>query len=277
MDVFATFADWTALRRTLTGTVGLVPTMGYLHEGHLSLVRRARAENDHVVVWIFVNPAQFGPSEDLSRYPRDLPRDLQLLEAEGTAFVLTPTVAEVYPPGFQTTVSVEALSQPLEGLSRPTHFRGVATVVARMLGLARAHRAYFGQKDAQQCLVVQRMVADLAIPTEIVVCPTVREADGLALSSRNVRLSPAQRQAATALYRALALAQTLYGAGERDAAVLRARMGAVLAEAPGGEVDYVSVADPTTLAECDRLEGPALVSLAVRFGAVRLIDNLRLG
>jgi pantoate--beta-alanine ligase len=276
MDVYRTFAEWRQRRRTLRGTLGLVPTMGFLHEGHLSLVRRALAENDHVVVWIFVNPTQFGPQEDLTEYPRDLPHDLYLLEREGTHFVLTPGVEEVYPPGFQTAVMVERLSQRLEGASRPGHFRGVATVVARMLCLTLPERAYFGQKDAQQCLVVRRMAADLAIPSEIVVCPTVREADGLALSSRNVRLSPEARRAAPALYRALQAAAALVRGGERDAEVLRARMRAVLAAEPLAQVDYLSVADAETLEECTRLDGPALASLAVSLGGVRLIDNLPL-
>ncbi len=276
MHVISALTAWKAHRRALSGSVGLVPTMGYLHEGHLSLVRRARAENDHVVVWVFVNPKQFGPGEDLTAYPRDLERDLALCEAEGADVVLTPTVDEVYPPGFQTVVTVEALSAPLEGRSRPTHFQGVATVVARMLGLVRPDRAYFGQKDGQQCLVVRRMAADLGLRTEIVVCPTVREADGLALSSRNVRLTPAQRAAAPVLYRALQAAEALAAAGERDAAVLRSRMHAVLAAEPLAAVDYVSVADAETLAECERLQRPAMASLAVRFGDVRLIDNVLL-
>jgi len=276
MDVITAFADWRAQRRTVRGSLGLVPTMGYLHEGHLSLVRRALAENDRVVVWIFVNPAQFGPQEDLAAYPRDMPRDLHLLEREGVHCALAPTVEEVYPPGFQTTVTVEALSQPLEGASRPGHFRGVATVVARMIGLTQPDRAYFGQKDAQQCGVVRRMVADLAIPSEIVVCPTVREPDGLALSSRNVRLSPEARRAAPVLYRALQAAAALAARGERDAEALRACMRAELAAEPLAQVEYVSVADAETLAECERLSGPALASLAVRIGGVRLIDNLPL-
>ncbi|HKI99100.1 MAG TPA: pantoate--beta-alanine ligase [bacterium] len=276
MDVIRTFADWRARRRALQGTLGLVPTMGYLHEGHLSLVRRARAENDRVVVWIFVNPAQFGPAEDLAKYPRDLERDLSLLRAEGVDLVLAPDAAEVYPPGHQTVVSVEALSRPLEGASRPGHFRGVATVVAKLLCLAQADRAYFGQKDGQQCRVVQRMVADLSIPCQIVVCPTVREPDGLALSSRNVRLTPEHRRAAPVVYRALQKAEALAAAGERDAEALRTAMRAVLAEEPLGIVDYVSVADAATLEECATLSGPTLASLAVRFGDVRLIDNVPL-
>jgi pantoate--beta-alanine ligase len=276
MDVISSFAEWTARRRALRGTLGLVPTMGYLHEGHLSLVRRARAENDHVVAWIFVNPAQFGPAEDLAQYPRDLPRDLSLLEAEGTHFVLTPEVSEVYPPGFQTYVNVEELAGRLEGASRPGHFRGVATVVCKMLCLTGPERAYFGQKDGQQCLVVQRMVADLCIPSQIVICPTVRDPDGLAMSSRNVRLKPAARAQAPALYRALQAAEAMAAAGERDAEALRTCMRAVLAEASLGVVDYISVADAQTLVEVERLAGPTLASLAVRFGEVRLIDNIPL-
>jgi pantoate--beta-alanine ligase len=276
MEVITTFAAWSARRRTLHGTLGLVPTMGYLHEGHLSLARRALAENDRVVVWIFVNPAQFGPQEDLARYPRDLERDVRLLRAAGVHLVLAPGVEDVYPPGYQTTVNVEALSQPLEGASRPAHFRGVATVVARMLGVTQPQRAYFGQKDGQQCRVVQRMVADLAIPTTIVICPTVREPDGLAMSSRNVHLTPEQRRAAPVLYRALQAAMALVRQGERDAESLRQAMRAVLAEEPLAAVDYVSVADAETLAECGAVEGPALASLAVRIGPVRLIDNLPL-
>ena len=276
MEVITTFAAWSARRRALHGTLGLVPTMGYLHEGHLSLARRALAENDRVVVWIFVNPAQFGPQEDLARYPRDLERDVRLLRAAGVHLVLAPGVEDVYPPGYQTTVDVEALSRPLEGASRPEHFRGVATVVARMLGVTQPQRAYFGQKDGQQCRVVQRMVADLAIPTAIVICPTVREPDGLAMSSRNVHLTPEQRQAAPVLYRALQAAMALVRQGERDAEALRQAMRAVLAEEPLAAVDYVSVADADTLAECGAVEGPALASLAVRIGPVRLIDNLPL-
>ena len=274
MKVFNAFDEWNRVRSGLTGTLGLVPTMGSLHEGHLSLVRRARSECGGVVVWIFVNPSQFGPDEDLATYPRDLERDFQLLRAEAVDYVLAPPVEQVYPGGFQTRVVVEEVSRPLEGQSRPEHFTGVATVVARMLCLTQPHRAYFGQKDGQQCVVVKRMVRDLAIPAEIVICPTVREADGLALSSRNAKLSPELRAAAPVLYRALSAVEEQVQTGERDGDALRTRLRAVLAAEPLAEVDYVSVADAETLAECGTLSGPVMASLAVRFGGVRLIDNL---
>ena len=219
-----TLSDLRAIRATLPGTWGLVPTMGALHAGHLALVRRARQECDHVAVSIFVNPAQFGPSDDLGKYPHPLERDLQLLAEAGVDLVWTPTPADVYPPGFQTWVMVEEVSRPLEGHARPGHFRGVATVVAKLFNAFTPHKAYFGQKDAQQVVVIRRMRADLNFPLEIVVCPTVREPDGLALSSRNVYLDPAERAAAGVLYRALSAAKARFEAGERDADVLRAAM-----------------------------------------------------
>ncbi len=274
MKVIESLDEWKELRPGLSGSLGLVPTMGFLHEGHLSLVRRARKENDHIVVWIFVNPKQFGQNEDLDQYPRDFARDLRLVREMDTDYVLAPTVEDVYPAGFQTHVTVEVISKPLEGTNRPSHFRGVATVVAKMLCLTQAHRAYFGQKDAQQSLVVKRMVDDLGMLTKIVVCPTVREPDGLALSSRNVRLAPAQRKAATVLFRALKEVEAAVAAGERDGETLRAQMRALLAEEPLAEVDYISIADPGTLEECTTVQDSALASLAVRFGDIRLIDNL---
>ena len=277
MDVIETVTEFRAARQRLGGTLALVPTMGYLHDGHLELVRRARAENDRVAVSIFVNPTQFGPNEDLARYPRDLPRDLGMLQAAGVDLVFTPTAAEMYPSGFSTYVDVEGVTAHLEGARRPGHFRGVATVVCKLFNIAGAQRAYFGQKDAQQTVVIRRMVADLNLPTEVVVVPTVREADGLARSSRNVYLDPAQRAAAPVLYRALEIAAALYADGERSADALRYAMGDVLGAEPLGAVDYVSVADPITLAEiADLIERGALVSLAVRFGATRLIDNILL-
>lgn len=257
--------------------LGLVPTMGYLHEGHLTLVRQARVQNASVGVSIFVNPTQFGPQEDLARYPRDLPRDLALLEKEGVDLVFTPTPGEMYPPGYDTWVQVENLAKRLEGASRPGHFRGVCTIVLKLFNLFRPERAYFGQKDAQQALIVQRMAADLNTGVEVVVVPTVREADGLAMSSRNVYLNPQERQAATVLYRALSLACHLYEAGERDAEVLRERMRSLVLQEPLARIDYVSVADAQTLEELERVEGPALVSLAVFIGHTRLIDNITLG
>jgi pantoate--beta-alanine ligase len=276
MRVVHTIAEARAVRRALPGTWGFVPTMGYLHEGHLSLVRRARAENDRVAVSIFVNPTQFGPHEDYARYPRDLERDLRLLEPLGVDLVFVPSVEEMYPPGFQTWVIVEEVSRPLEGASRPGHFRGVATVVAKLFHILQPDRAYFGQKDAQQTVVIRRMVQDLNIPVEIVICPTVREPDGLAMSSRNTYLNPEERRAATVLFRALQAAKARYEAGERDAERLREAMREVIRAEPLARIDYVSVAHPETLQELERVEGPALLSLAVYIGTTRLIDNLML-
>ncbi|WP_448605309.1 pantoate--beta-alanine ligase [Thermoflexus hugenholtzii] len=276
MRVVHTIAEARAVRWALPGTWGFVPTMGYLHEGHLSLVRRARAENDRVAVSIFVNPTQFGPHEDYARYPRDLERDLRLLEPLGVDLVFVPSVEEMYPPGFQTWVIVEEVSRPLEGASRPGHFRGVATVVAKLFNILQPDRAYFGQKDAQQTVVIRRMVQDLNIPVEIVICPTVREPDGLAMSSRNTYLSPEERRAATVLFRALQAAKARYEAGERDAERLREAMREVIRAEPLARIDYVSVAHPETLQELERVEGPALLSLAVYIGTTRLIDNIML-
>jgi pantoate--beta-alanine ligase len=276
MRVVHTIAEARAVRRALPGTWGFVPTMGYLHEGHLSLVRRARAENDRVAVSIFVNPTQFGPHEDYARYPRDLERDLRLLEPLGVDLVFVPSVEEMYPPGFQTWVIVEEVSRPLEGASRPGHFRGVAMVVAKLFNILQPDRAYFGQKDAQQTVVIRRMVQDLNIPVEIVICPTVREPDGLAMSSRNTYLNPEERRAATVLFRALQAAKARYEAGERDAERLREAMREVIRAEPLARIDYVSVAHPETLQELERVEGPALLSLAVYIGTTRLIDNLML-
>ncbi|HSK65788.1 MAG TPA: pantoate--beta-alanine ligase [Anaerolineales bacterium] len=264
--------DLRAARLSLPGTVGLVPTMGYLHEGHLSLIRRAREENDHVVVSIFVNPTQFGPKEDLSRYPRDLERDLRLIEPH-TDLVWNPTAETMYPPGYQTWVEVEAMTRPLEGAMRPGHFRGVTTVVAKLFNGVQPQRAYFGQKDAQQAAVIRQMVRDLNFPIEIVVCPIVRESDGLAMSSRNVYLDPEQRKAATVLYKSLSAAKDAYESGERDAEKLRQVMKEVLASEPLAEVQYVSCADYDTLEELSEIKGKALLSMAVFIGKTRLIDN----
>jgi pantoate--beta-alanine ligase len=253
--------------------VGLVPTMGWLHDGHRALIARARAENATTVVSIFVNPRQFGDPADLERYPRNEARDLEICAEEGADLVFAPTVDEVYPPGFETVVQVGAVSRPLEGAARPGHFDGVATVVAILFNLVGAERAYFGQKDAQQLLVIRRMATDLAIPTEVIAHPTVREPDGLAMSSRNVHLSPTQRAAAPVLRRALLAARSRRAAGERSAEALRSAMRDVLASEPLANLDYVSVADSSTLEELDTIDGPALLSMAVRFGSTRLIDN----
>ncbi len=276
MHVVQTVADVRRIRRELAGSWGLVPTMGYLHEGHLSLVRRARAENDHVGVSIFVNPTQFGPHEDLATYPRDLERDLELLRRENVDLVWAPPVEEVYPPGYQTYVIVEELAKPLEGAARPGHFRGVATVVAKLFNVFQPDRAYFGQKDAQQVVVIRQMARDLNFPLEIVVCPTVREADGLAMSSRNVYLTPEQRAAAPVLYRALCAARDAWLAGQYDGEQLRQIMRSVLSAEPLAQVEYVSAADPHTLAELGDARRGVLLSMAVRIGKARLIDNLLL-
>ena len=272
-----TLTDLRLARLSFAGKVGLVPTMGYLHEGHLSLVRRAREESDHVVVSIFVNPTQFGPREDLSKYPRDLDRDLSLLKPLGVELVWIPTAEIMYPPGFQTWVEVEGITQPLEGSMRPGHFRGVTTIVAKLFNAVQPHRAYFGQKDAQQAAVIRQMRRDLNLPLEIVVCPIVREPDGLAMSSRNVYLDPEQRKAATVLSRSLGTAQEAYEDGVRNAEMLRQIMRDVLASEPLAQVQYVSCADYDTLEELETVTGKALLSMAVFMGKTRLIDNLVLG
>jgi pantoate--beta-alanine ligase len=251
--------------------------MGWLHEGHRALIRQARAADATTVVTIFVNPRQFNVASDYTKYPRDEARDLGICESEGVDIVFAPDASEVYPERFDTTVTVGAVAQPLEGAARPGHFEGVATVVAILFGLVGAEHAYFGQKDAQQVMVIRQMARDLAIPTEVIACPTVREADGLALSSRNVHLSPDERRAAPALRRALLAARDRWEAGERSAEALRDAMWETLTIEPLADIEYVSVADGRTLQELDRVEGPALLSLAVRFGSTRLIDNEPLG
>ncbi len=277
MDVVQSVEDLRRERADRGGSWGLVPTMGYLHAGHLSLVERARRENDVVGVSIFVNPTQFGPGEDLAAYPRDLERDLRLLEQAGADVVWTPPEAEVYPPCYQTYVTVEEVTQRLEGAARPGHFRGVATVVAKLFNVFQPDRAYFGQKDAQQVVVIRQMVRDLDFPVQVVVCPTVREPDGLALSSRNVYLTPEQRAAAPVLYRALRAAADAWATGEHDGARLREIMRRTLDAEPLARTEYVSAADPDTLLELGDASGGVLLSMAVRIGKARLIDNLLLG
>jgi pantoate--beta-alanine ligase len=267
-------SDLHSARLSFPGRVGLVPTMGYLHEGHLSLVRRAREECDQIAVSIFVNPTQFGPKEDLSKYPRDLDRDLSLLEPLGVDLVWMPTSEIMYPPGYRTWVEVEGITRLLEGPMRPGHFQGVTTVVAKLFNAVQPHRAYFGQKDAQQAAVIRQMTRDLNFPIEIVVCPIMREPDGLAMSSRNVYLDPAQREAATVLYRSLCAAKAAYESGERDAETIRGRMKEVLAGEPLADVQYVSCADYDTLEELEMVTGKALLSTAVFLGKTRLIDNV---
>jgi pantoate--beta-alanine ligase len=250
--------------------------MGWLHAGHRSLIARAREECGTVAVSIFVNPRQFDDPADLAQYPRGEARDLALCAEAGADLAWLPSVEDVYPPGFDTSVTVERLTLPLEGAARPGHFAGVTTVVAVLLGVVRPDRAYFGEKDGQQLRVIDRMARDLGI-AEVVRCPTVREPDGLALSSRNVHLGAADRAVATVIHRALVAGRDAWAAGERDAAAIRGRVAAVIAAEPRADLAYVSCADDTTLAELGRVEGPAMLSVAVRFGTTRLIDNIHLG
>jgi len=275
--ILRTRADLRDALRGATRPIGLVPTMGWLHEGHRALMRQARAADATTVVTIFVNPRQFNVARDYTKYPRNEANDIAICEAEGVDLVFAPDASEVYPPGFDTLVAVGAVARPLEGTARPGHFDGVATVVAILFSLVGAEHAYFGQKDAQQVMVIRQMARDLAIPTEVIACPTVRDPDGLALSSRNVHLTPEQRAAAPVLRRALLAARADWEAGERSGDAIRETIREVLATEPLAEPEYVSVADGTTLAEQDRVDGPALLSLAVRFGSTRLIDNEPLG
>ncbi len=273
MRVVKSIAELRESRRQFTGSVGFVPTMGYLHEGHLSLVRQARNENSAVVASIFVNRTQFGPGEDLASYPRDLERDLKLLDEENTDVVFIPPDEEMYQPAFSSWVEVEKVTERLEEASRPGHFRGVATVVAKLFNIVQPTRAYFGQKDAQQAIVIKRMVADLNMDLEIVVVPTVRESDGLAMSSRNTYLIPEEHRAATILFKALTLAKELWQRGEKDADKIRRQMASLIRKEPLARIDYVSIADAATLEELEAVDRPALASLAVRIGKARLIDN----
>lgn len=280
MKIVTTIAEFRQVRRGYGfESVGFVPTMGYLHEGHLELIRRARTENERVVASIYVNPKQFGPTEDLSRYPRDLDRDFHMLAGENVDLVFVPSNEVMYPPDYQTTVSVSRVTQALEGLRRPTHFDGVTTVVAKLFNIVQPSRAYFGQKDAQQSVVIRQMVRDLNFDLEIVVCPTVRESDGLAMSSRNKYLTEDERKGATVLYKALQSAKSIWDGGTRNSGILRAAMMETLSEELLARVDYISAADPVTLeewhGEIPRDSG-LLLSMAVFFGQTRLIDNLLL-
>ena len=273
MQTIQTLSELRAVRASMRGVFGLVPTMGALHAGHGSLVERAREECDHVGASVFVNPAQFGAGEDFVKYPRTLEKDLALFEKLGADIVFAPSADSMYPTGYQTWVEVAGVTTNLEGQWRPGHFRGVATVVAKLFNAFTPSKAYFGQKDAQQVVVLKRMVQDLNYPVELVVCPTVREADGLALSSRNAYLNPTERQAATVLYRALCAAKSKYDGGERHAEELRVAMRSVLDSEPLAASQYVSAADPVTLDELDTIDKGVLLSLAVRIGKTRLIDN----
>lgn len=277
MQVVTTFEELREARKVFAAPFGLVPTMGFLHEGHLSLIRKAKGECASVAVSIFVNPTQFRPGEDLDDYPRNLDDDISSLKKEGVDLVWTPAVEELYPPGAPTWVEVESLTLPLEGARRPGHFRGVTTIVAKLFNAFQPHRAYFGQKDAQQAVVIHRMAEDLRYPLKVIICPTVRESSGLAMSSRNNYLSSEEREAAGILHRALTSAAETYDAGVREAELLRANMIELLASEPLARTQYVSVADPETLEELHGRVSNALVSMAVFFGDTRLIDNIILG
>jgi pantoate--beta-alanine ligase len=274
MKVVDTIAEMKKLRAKVAEPVGFVPTMGYLHDGHLSLVKQAKEENSTVITSVFVNPTQFGPSEDFESYPRDFPRDLAMLDERGVEFVFMPSTKEMYPEGYNTWVDVDKVTERLEGASRPTHFRGVTTVVAKLFNILEPTRGYFGQKDAQQLIVIKKMVKDLNMNVEIVACPTVREPDGLAMSSRNKYLKLDERKAAAVLYQSLKLAQQFWSQGEKDTEKIRQKMTELIQGQPLAHIDYISIADNETLEELKEIKPPALVSLAVKIGKPRLIDNI---
>jgi len=277
MQVINNTNEMKQARKELTGTVGFVPTMGFLHEGHLTLVRRAKRKNDVAVVSIFVNPTQFGPSEDFALYPRDTERDLAVLEKEGVDIVFMPKPNEIYPDGYNTWVETFGITDQLEGKKRPGHFKGVTTIVNKLFNIVLPHKAYFGQKDAQQLRVIQKMVKDLDMQVRIVPVPTVREKDGLAMSSRNTYLNDKERQAALILYKALSVAEEMYMRGEHDAGRIKVKMTGLINKEPLAKIDYISIANSDTLEELTYIDHPALVSMAVKIGKTRLIDNRTIG
>jgi pantoate--beta-alanine ligase len=274
MQIAKTIAEMKALRMKSLGSVGFVPTMGYLHDGHLALVKQARDDNSVVIASIFVNPTQFGPTEDFKTYPRNTERDLAMLRKERTDIVFMPSAEDMYPEGYSSWVEVEKVTDRLEGSCRPGHFKGVTTVVAKLFNIVEPTRAYFGQKDAQQALVIKKMATDLNMNLEVIVAPTVRENDGLAMSSRNVYLNAQERQAATVLFKALALARNLREKGEENADTIRQEMTTLINKEPLTKIEYISIADAGTLEELTKIDRPALASLAVRIGKTRLIDNI---
>ncbi|MDD4876225.1 MAG: pantoate--beta-alanine ligase [Dehalococcoidales bacterium] len=276
MKIVDNISEMRLLRQQITVPVGFVPTMGYLHEGHISLVKHAKTENSLLVVSIFVNPTQFGPTEDFKQYPRDTQRDFSLLDRENVDIVFMPSDEEMYPGDFTTWVEVNQITDRLEGASRPTHFKGVTTVVAKLFNIIQPARAYFGQKDAQQLLVIKKMVADLNMNLEIITVPTMREPDGLAMSSRNIYLNPKEHQAALVLYQSLSLAHKLWRQGERNAEIIRQEMEYLIKKQPLAEINYISIADNNSLEELDTVIPQTLVSLAVKIGRTRLIDNILL-
>jgi pantoate--beta-alanine ligase len=276
MEIIETIAEMKKYRHHVAGSIGLVPTMGYLHEGHISHILHSKKENAVTGASIFVNPTQFGPNEDFERYPRDYPRDFAMLEKAGADFVFLPPPAEMYPQGYNSWVEVLAVTAVLEGAIRPGHFKGVATVVTKLFNIVEPTRAYFGQKDAQQCVVVKKMVKDLNMNVEVIIGPTLREPDGLAMSSRNIYLSVEERAQAPVLNRALVVAQKMWNEGERDTAVIRQAMENLIKQKPLGKIEYISIADAVSLQELKKAEKPLVISMAVKFGKTRLIDNLLL-
>ncbi|MEE2701020.1 MAG: pantoate--beta-alanine ligase [Chloroflexota bacterium] len=276
MEIITTVSAMVSLRDHLPRPIGLVPTMGYLHNGHLALVRLAKTQTHTTLVTIFVNPTQFGPNEDLANYPRDMEKDLSLLRQEGVDIVFAPEVDDIYPPDFSSYIDVEGLTDRLEGARRPGHFRGVATIVTKLFTIIRPDRSYFGQKDGQQAMVIKRLTQDLHLGTEIVVVPTVRESDGLAMSSRNIYLTAAERRAAPVLYRSLMRVYQMWQSGTRSADKLRREARNMVGKEPLAKLEYVSVADAETLEELNTVNHQAIVSIAVRFGHARLIDNVML-
>jgi pantoate--beta-alanine ligase len=277
LQIARTISEMKALRSKCHGTVGFVPTMGFLHDGHLELVRHAKRENPFTVVSIFVNPTQFAPNEDFKAYPRNIDRDLAMLETVKTDIIFIPSAEDMYPEGYNSWVDLEGITSTLEGRSRPTHFRGVTTVCNKLFNIVEADNAYFGQKDAQQALVIQKMVADLNMNLKIVVIPTVREKDGLAMSSRNTYLTAEERASAPVLYKSLQLASGMYEKGERDARKIKESMTQLISTVPAATIDYISISDYTTLQDVDAIKGKVVVSMAVRLGKPRLIDNIILG
>lgn len=275
MRVLNTLASLPTTLKQMNHPVGLVPTMGALHQGHLELVRRARQENASVIVSIFVNPAQFGPQEDFSTYPRDLAADTQILASEMVDVVFTPSTQDIYPTGFDTWVEVNRLSDRLEGQHRPGHFKGVSTIIVKLFNLLRPDKAYFGEKDAQQLLIIKKLAVDLHMGVEIISIPTVRNPDGLALSSRNNHLEPDQLNEAPIIYKALDSGKTMIMNGELDCSILRRKIASIISQSPLTEIEYLSISDLETLEELEMIDRPALISTAVRIGKVRLIDNVK--
>lgn len=276
MKLVQTVADMALAQKEADRPLGLVPTMGALHDGHLSLVKQAREDNDALAVSIFVNPAQFGPQEDLDNYPRHQNRDMAMLKELGTDIVFIPDVRDMYPEGFDTWIHTGDIANRLEGESRPNHFRGVATVVTKLFTIIRPDNAYFGQKDAQQVLIIRKLNSDLNLGVNVVELPTIREPDGLAMSSRNAYLNPLERQAALVLYNSLCVAESMHIQGEQRAPEIKKAMSDVIRAEPMAILDYISIANADTLDELDLIRGPTLVSLAARVGKTRLIDNIKL-